>query len=247
MKLCQPVPGQLGRKIVNDFWDLWNLPNCNGAIDGKHVKVQAPPNSRSKFSVTVFLLALVDASYKFTVFDMGSYGRNSHGGIFAHSKLREYLETYLGIPEDKKLPGTSCLAPHVIVGDEAFPLKTYLMRPYPGSQSKRGTETSIFNYQLSRARRVAENVFGILSQKFQICQRTLQSLPENTDNFIFATCILHNYLRGQGLGLSDVGSSANVRSNLTKIPNQGGIVHQSAFEVRDKFKQFFNSPSGSVL
>ena len=35
-------------------------------------------------------------------------------------------------------------------------------------------------------------------------------------------------------------------SNLTKIPNQGGSVHQSAFEVRDKFKQFFNSPSGSV-
>jgi len=50
-----------------------------------------------------------------------------------------------------------------------------------------------------------------------------------------------------GVGLSDMGSSANVRSNLTKIPNQGGSGHQSAFEVRDKFKQFFNSPSGSVL
>jgi hypothetical protein len=48
------------------------------------------------------------------------------------------------------------------------------------------------------------------------------------------------------LGLSDVGSSANVRSNLTKIPNQGGIAHQSAFEVRDKFKQFFIGPSGCV-
>jgi len=37
-----------------------------------------------------------------------------------------------------------------------------------------------------------------------------------------------------------------VRSNLTKIPNRGGSDHQSAFEVRDKVKQFFNSPSGSV-
>ena len=43
-----------------------------------------------------------------------------------------------------------------------------------------------------------------------------------------------------------MGSSGNVRSNLTNIPNQGGSAHQSAFEVRDKFKQFFNSPSGSV-
>jgi len=70
-------------------------------------------------------------------------------------------------------------------------------------------------------------------------------LPENAD-INFATCILHNYLRDQDVGRSDMGSSANVRSILTKIPNQGGSAHQSAFEVREKFEQFFNSPSGSV-
>jgi hypothetical protein len=93
----------------------------------------------------------------------GSYVRNGDGGIFAHSKLGKYLEIHLGIPEDNQLPGTSCLAPHVIMGDEAFPLKTYLMRPHPGSQSKGDNEKSIFNYRLSRARRVVENAFGILS------------------------------------------------------------------------------------
>ena len=138
------------------------------------------------------------------------------------------------------------LSPHVIVGDEDFPLKTYLMRPYPGSHSKGDNEKSIFYYRLSRARRVVENAFGILSQKFQIYQRTLQSLPENADKIIFATCIIHNYLRDQGVALSDMGSSSNVRSNLTKIPKQRGSAHQSAFEVRDKFKQFFNSPPGPV-
>jgi hypothetical protein len=48
--------------------------------------------------------------------------------------------------------------------------------------------------------------------------------------------ILHNYLIDQGVGLSDMGSSVNVRSNLTKISNEGGRAHQSAFEVKDKFK-----------
>jgi hypothetical protein len=43
-----------------------------------------------------------------------------------------------------------------------------------------------------------------------------------------------------------MGSSANVRSNLKKIPNQGGSAHQSSFQVKDKFKQLFNSPSGYV-
>jgi hypothetical protein len=75
---------------------------------------------------------------------------------------------------------------------------------------------------------------------------TLRFSPENADNISFATCILHNYLRDQGVGLSDMESSADVRSNLTKLPTQGGSGHQSAFEVRDRFKQFYNSPSGSL-
>jgi hypothetical protein len=82
----------------------------------------------------------------------GSYARNSDGGIFAHSKLGKYLETHPGIPEDKQLPETLCLALHVI-GDEAFPLKAYLLKPYTGSQSIRDNEKSIFNCVLSRHRR----------------------------------------------------------------------------------------------
>jgi len=69
-----PTPTRTTRsQIVDDFWDLWNFPNCIGAIDGKHVKVQAPPNSDSKFFhykqffFSVVLLALVDARYTFTV------------------------------------------------------------------------------------------------------------------------------------------------------------------------------------
>jgi hypothetical protein len=63
-----------------------------GNFDGKYVKIQAPPNSSSKYfsykhSFSVILLALVDARYKFTVVYIGSYGRNSDGGIFAHSEV----------------------------------------------------------------------------------------------------------------------------------------------------------------
>ena len=67
MRLCQTLPYNL----VNEFWDLWNFPNCIDAIDGKHVKIQSPPNSGSKFfNYTVFLLALVYSRYKFTVVDI---------------------------------------------------------------------------------------------------------------------------------------------------------------------------------
>ena len=67
-------------------------------------------------------------------------------GFLHIQNLGNILETHLDIPEDKQLPGTSCLAPRVIVGDEVFPLKTYLMIPYPGWQNKGDNEKSIFNY-----------------------------------------------------------------------------------------------------
>ena len=70
-----------------------------------------------------------------------------------------------------------------------------------------------------------ENAFGILSQKFRIYRGTLQSLPENVDNIFFVTYILHSYLRDQVAGLTDMVSSANYQSNLTKIPKQGGTDH----------------------
>jgi hypothetical protein len=96
-------------------------------------------------------------------------------GFLHIQNLGKYLETHLGIPEDKELPGTLCLDPHVIMDDGAFPLKAYLLKPYPGSQSKEDNQKSIFIYTLSRSRRVVENAFGILSQRFQIYQRNLQS------------------------------------------------------------------------
>lgn len=59
-------------------------------------------------------------------------------------------------------PFDGCPLPYVFVGDEAFPLREYLMRPYPGLQLTNDA-TKIYNYRLSRARRVVENAFGKLS------------------------------------------------------------------------------------
>lgn len=49
--------------------------------------------------------------------------------------------------------------PYVLIGDEEYPLKLYLLRPYPGKQLD-CDEKRVFNYYLSRARRVIENSFG---------------------------------------------------------------------------------------
>jgi hypothetical protein len=49
----------------------------------------------------------------------------------------------------------------VFVGDEAFALRKDFLKPF--SQRELTNERRIYNYRLSRARRVIENVFGIMA------------------------------------------------------------------------------------
>jgi hypothetical protein len=81
---------------------------------------------------------------------------------------------------------------YVIVGDDAFPLKSYLMKPY--SKRKMNKREKVFNYRLSRARRIVENAFGILAWRFRIFQRPINLKVETIDLITWVACALHNWL-----------------------------------------------------
>lgn len=252
-----PNPNEeMWKSIAEDYYSLWNFPNCLGALDGKHITIQAPPNSGSlyfnyKKTFSVVLLALVDAHYNFIAVDVGSYGKNSDGGIFSNSNLGRAIEqNKLHIPQDEKLPNTALKLPYVFVADEGFPLKTYLMRPYP-RQDVSDISKRIFNYRLCRTRRVVENAFGILAQKFRIYFRRLQATPENADYIILATCILHNFIKKYdgntySYETKDVNLHDPTNVTLERLPSQGGNATKDAFFVREMFTDFFNSSFGSI-
>lgn len=113
-------------------------------------------------------MALVNSDYKFIFVDVGTNGRISDGGIYGSSKLNQkIINNTLNIPGPCPLPNRELPVPFVIVADDAFPLKEFIMKPYP-RQDLWDNSKRIFNYRLSRARRTVENAFGILAARFRI-------------------------------------------------------------------------------
>nr|CAI5849118.1 unnamed protein product [Callosobruchus analis] len=181
------IPSTADWKIIeNGFRKQWNFPGCCGAIDGKHVVIKASPDSGSlyynyKETNSIILMAVVDYKYCFSYIDVGCNGRVSDGGVFHNCALYQELENGV-LPEN-----------HVLVGDNAFPLKEYLLKPFPGNQLT--SKQKIFNYRLSRARRIVENGFGILAARFRVFEKPMPYSPEKVVKIVKACCVLHNWLR----------------------------------------------------
>nr|XP_022907301.1 protein ALP1-like [Onthophagus taurus] len=187
-------------KIAMDFKKMWQFEICLGSMDGKHIAIKQPPGSGSYFYnykgfYSTVLFANVNANYEFIYVYSGTNGRISGGGVIKNTEFYNLLmSNSLKIPQPVNIPGISDKLPYVFIGDEAFPLMTNLMKPYSQSNTT-GYEERVFNYRVSRARRVVENAFGIMSNRFRILLQPIATKVETVDDIVLACCVLHNFLR----------------------------------------------------
>ncbi|XP_067937223.1 uncharacterized protein [Watersipora subatra] len=185
--------------ISTDLEQKWNFPNAIGALDGKHVMMNKPWYAGSEYhnykgQESIILLAMCDANYSFTYVNVGAQGRASDGGVFEVSTLQASLTSNnIDVPPARLLPRCKEPLPHVILADEAFPLKSHLMRPYP--KRVLTDERRIFNYRWSQVRRLIENSFGILSSTWRILFRQIDLPPDKPRTIVLACCALHNMIR----------------------------------------------------
>lgn len=267
--IVTPTTPDEWKEVAKGFWQRWNFPHCIGAIDGKHVALRKPKNSGSNFHnykgfFSIVLLAVVDSDYKFLYVDIGQSGCGSDAGVFNLTDFQALLDNgQAGLPEPEHLPGEEEIEGrkigYFIVGDDAFALKPWMMKPLPLRYMNRQQRT--FNYRLSRARRVVENVFGILASRFRCLLTTMQQEPDRVSTITMACCVLHNLLRmktpttteegtaphpaGRGDGVDDTLVQATEMHDLGR-PYTGHNPSRLAKEQRDYLVQFVNSPHGSV-
>lgn len=253
--------------IAENDENTWNFPHCLGAIDGKHGQLQAPIASGSdyfnyKSTFSIVLMAVVDADYNFLYANVGSQGRISDGGVFRNTSFFKKLEDNgLVLPPAQNLNGRENAVPYVFVADDAFPLKENILKPYSGSHEKHSTKR-IFNYRLSRARRVVENVFGILSAVFRVFRKPMLLEPQKAELVVMACVYLHNYLR-KNKSSRDIYSPTDLfdreiegnrivdrtwRQEINSFQPLGRVGRRApriAEEIRNEFAEYFSS-SGAL-
>lgn len=108
----------------------------------------------------------------------------------------------------------------------------------------------IFNYRLSRARRIVENAFGRMAAIWRIFYTRIAQSPEKVDSLVLACCALQNYvLRHRTLAYSTDTDAyvldgtwraeAAARGGMRRLRPAGGNVAREPQVVRDRFKDYF--------
>lgn len=211
-------------------------------------------------------MAIVDANYCFHYVHIGCQGRISDGGVYKNTSFyKELQENRLKIPHPEPLPGREKLTPYVLVADDAFALTTNCMKPYAGQLSQ--SPERIFNYRLSRARRVVENAFGIMTSIFRVFGKPMQLKVENAEKITKACTYLHNYLRKSKTsrplytppgsfdtedlenGVIVNGTWRSITCNDTGLTDLQRVPRRPPIDaklVREEFKEYFMTPQGKV-
>lgn len=206
------------------------------------------------------MMAICDSKYRFIYTDIGHYGRDNDASIFTQSELYRIMNTQQAdIPESDELHGKT--TPYFFVGDEIFPLKPWLLKPYPGRNLTR--TQAVYNYRFSRARRTIENAFGIMSARWRIFRRPIKASIDTIDLIANAAVCLHNYLlltdtarycpsgfvdsyNKDGLVEGDWRAEVQDGSAFDEMRLRSTNHTADAKEVRDHICDYVNSDTGAV-
>lgn len=213
-------------------------------------------NYKGFFSVV--LLAIVNANYEFIYCDIGAEGKNADGGIWHNSDFNTAMtEGRFTFPPDIVLDHFEM--PCHFIADDAFPMTTRCLKPY--AHKLLSQRQLIFNYRLSRARRLVENVFGIVSSRFRVLKTEIYMNVDAVTDVVMAICILHNLLR-QKCGASYMGAGTfdtedinykvvpgdwRQEEQLTRlIPSSARNSSNAVKTMRDNLSYHFLTPTGEV-
>ena len=147
---CLTTPDEW-KELETEFRIRWNVPHALGALDGKHVALEKPKNSGALYHnykgfFSVVMLALVDGQYKFRWVDVGTAGSCSDAQIFNNCHLKRKIDDgNRGFPDPAPITQGGRDVSYFILADDAFALKTWLMKLWQKDVNQRGKDCQLLN------------------------------------------------------------------------------------------------------
>ena len=141
----------------------------------------------------------------------------------------------------------------MILGDEAYTLLSYLMGPYPRKQLTKSRR--LFNYRLSKGRRVVESAFGILAGKWRMLNKPIETSPDMADRIVKCICVLHNtVIDREGVDEASLLELQNQEDSFStsldeperQVTRSNNRSNLRARRVRDAFTAYFNTDVGRL-
>ncbi|XP_065426829.1 uncharacterized protein LOC135976159 [Chrysemys picta bellii] len=230
------------------------FPNCGGAIDGRHIPILAPAYLASEYITwkeyfSMVLEVRVDHRGHFIDINAGWPGKVHDAHIFQNAGLFRKLQAGTFFPDQKITVGEVKML-IVILGDPAYPLMLWFMKPYRGSldSSKEWFDSSKerFNNRLSRCRMTMECAFGHLKGRWCSLYRKLDLADDSIPAIISMYCTLHNICKGKGESSTQAWNSEvqHLEAEFEQ-PESRAIrgSQRSAARTRDALREQFEAES----
>ena len=118
----------------------------------------------------------------------------------------------------------------LILRDGAYPLKSWLIKPYPHIGASTRSEEN-FNRELSKNRAKVEQAFGMFKTRWRCLKNQLVAPVDKTSKTISVCCILHNICVDMNDKMyysdSDDSDSDDDNGNIQPYNNRGKQVRES--------------------
>jgi len=211
--------------IESQFRHASNFPGVIGCVDGTHIPLKVPNNNQAELfrcrkgykSLNVQMVCGPSPDNLIYDVDARWPGSTHDATVWAQSRFASRCHA---IPSEFHL-----------LGDSAYPSKTYLLTPYKMPESN---YQKVYNYKQSSTRMAIEKCYGQLKRRFPKLKHGFEfKNPSDTANCIVATAVIYNICKRNYD--EEIGEDINYEVDVLN----GEIVNDNASEKRDLIARSF--------
>ena len=230
-------------ETVGGFKTKWGIPQCAGSTDDSHIHIRPPAMNHTDYYnckgfYSMIVQAVADHNGLFIGLCIGWPGCVHDARVLANSSI------YQKCNRGELLNGqTFCInstqIPNFLVGDSAYLLLPWLIKPFAHSPSLSAQE-KVYNYRICRCHVVVEVAFGCLKVRWRRLTKKNEMSIKNVPNVIAACCTLHNICEIHGDTFNEVWlEEINNETDDPTGAQASSSSHDDAEDIRDAFVQYF--------